>query len=377
MTTVELERIAQGVIPPVGATGWRITVLDRATYAVVPILFGRVDGAPVFRGAQRDCHRMYDLLEGRAPTPRRARDIPAASDTSAPSRDRHPEPDRALTEAPDAPHAEAMADKASRASVRLCAGCDQPLPAGARPNRTSHDGACRVRAARRRAAENSGRTDTDGGTGDVTVSGPPSVVGACIEWTGPRQPGAGYGRRGNVYAHRIAFELARGPIPAGLVIDHLCRNTSCVNPDHLEAVTQGENVRRGVGTNHDRCRKGLHPWPESRRVKPSGKAYCKPCNDAHNHTYARDGVTPLEPAPPARHDLASSGIADVKQGRAEPEASVSSVDASGSPPAAAAIERPSQPPLPHPSATQPRSLMPERPSREADQLALPVPLAAS
>lgn len=45
-------------------------------------------------------------------------------------------------------------------------------------------------------------------------------------------------------AHRISYELVKGPIPKGLVIDHLCRIRSCINPDHLEAVTQAENVRR-------------------------------------------------------------------------------------------------------------------------------------
>jgi len=47
-------------------------------------------------------------------------------------------------------------------------------------------------------------------------------------------------------AHRYAYELLRGPIPDGLTLDHLCRVTRCVNPDHLEPVTLAENVRRAV-----------------------------------------------------------------------------------------------------------------------------------
>lgn len=60
---------------------------------------------------------------------------------------------------------------------------------------------------------------------------------------------AGYGQvhhQGRVvYVHRLAYEQLVGPIPEGLVLDHLCRNTRCVNPAHLEPVTIGENVRRG------------------------------------------------------------------------------------------------------------------------------------
>ena len=52
------------------------------------------------------------------------------------------------------------------------------------------------------------------------------------------------GQRKKRVVHRLTFELAYGPIPAGLQIDHLCRVTSCFRPDHLEAVTLQENIRR-------------------------------------------------------------------------------------------------------------------------------------
>jgi hypothetical protein len=72
--------------------------------------------------------------------------------------------------------------------------------------------------------------------------------GGCLLWTGARLP-LGYGvmrYQGRIaYAHRVAWTMIHGPIPEGLVLDHLCRNPSCINPDHLEPVTQQENIRRG------------------------------------------------------------------------------------------------------------------------------------
>lgn len=71
----------------------------------------------------------------------------------------------------------------------------------------------------------------------------------CWEWVGHVSPGGYAFLRVNgvgTTAHRAAWEEFNGPIPKGLVIDHLCRIRHCVNPAHLEPVTTGVNTRRGV-----------------------------------------------------------------------------------------------------------------------------------
>lgn len=107
-------------------------------------------------------------------------------------------------------------------------------------------------------------------------------------WTG-RPNNKGYGRigRGGKYggmqfAHRAAYELFLGRIPEGLEIDHVCRVTMCVNPDHLEAVTHRENLRRGdtftrkqLAKTH--CPQG-HPYDEENTyISVRGLRYCRTC----------------------------------------------------------------------------------------------------
>lgn len=73
----------------------------------------------------------------------------------------------------------------------------------------------------------------------------------CWEWQrgkGPNEYGYTHINGKNTRAHKHYYEQKYGPIPPDLELDHICRNTCCVNPDHLEPVTHTENMRRGSGT---------------------------------------------------------------------------------------------------------------------------------
>ncbi len=90
-----------------------------------------------------------------------------------------------------------------------------------------------------------------------------------------------------LYAHRVSFELFRGPIPDGLELDHLCRVRCCVNPYHLEPVTGIENTRRGLAGEPQRarthCPHGHEYTPENTyRVPGKVNRFCRSCHYRRN-----------------------------------------------------------------------------------------------
>lgn len=117
------------------------------------------------------------------------------------------------------------------------------------------------------------------------------IEGGCGIWTGYRSP-YGYGRFGVgskidgtrkvVEAYRWSYEQSCGPVPAGMTLDHLCKNPPCVNPSHLEVVTRRINTLRGtalpaLNAIKTHCLRG-HPFNEiNTRINEKGNRRCRTC----------------------------------------------------------------------------------------------------
>jgi len=109
----------------------------------------------------------------------------------------------------------------------------------------------------------------------------------CWLWTANRTTPQGYGsfalgHSKFVLAHRYAYAELVGPIPAGLTLDHLCRNPPCVNPAHLEPVTMRENTLRGTSPAarnavKTHCLRG-HPFDTvNTLINVRGERQCRAC----------------------------------------------------------------------------------------------------
>lgn len=124
---------------------------------------------------------------------------------------------------------------------------------------------------------------------DATPSG-------CWTWTGAidRNGYPCFRHDATKWAHRASHILFKGPIPEGFTIDHLCRNPVCVNPDHLEAVTQAENAARTAGrwTSCDE----LHPDAATRVGSKRGRPHCLECGRIYEQR-RRDRTRPPVPQP--------------------------------------------------------------------------------
>lgn len=99
----------------------------------------------------------------------------------------------------------------------------------------------------------------------------------CWNWTAAKFD-RGYGAFGRWLAHRVSYEMCIGPIPEGMVIDHICHNTSCVNPLHLRTATRSQNqFNQLLSKSSTSGLKGVS-WRKDRNrweavIKANGKRY--------------------------------------------------------------------------------------------------------
>jgi hypothetical protein len=108
----------------------------------------------------------------------------------------------------------------------------------------------------------------------------------CWVWQGSVNVRDGYGQArvgGRVRSvHRVIYEAQKGVVADGLVLDHLCRNPPCANPEHLDPVRQLVNYQRGAHYGAEmartgKCKRGHEQTVENVRVQPNGRRRCEPC----------------------------------------------------------------------------------------------------
>jgi hypothetical protein len=122
---------------------------------------------------------------------------------------------------------------------------------------------------------------------------------SCWLWTGATDHG--YGVYSSGKAHRISYEIHVGAIPYGLHIDHLCGVKNCVNPAHLEPVTQIENARRR-SAKQTHCKNGHKIFGQNLLKLESGWRGCRKChkksnNESYRRRMARKRAGALPPPP--------------------------------------------------------------------------------
>lgn len=123
---------------------------------------------------------------------------------------------------------------------------------------------------------------------------------SCWIWKG-NVGSNGYGQFGYNYkvvsSHRLAYQLTKGEIPEGMELDHLCKNTLCVNPEHLEIVNRRENTLRSsnfaaVNARKTHCIRGHEFTSKNTIVLANRGRSCRTCQNERNKIWMRNYKKP-------------------------------------------------------------------------------------